>query len=178
VGKRTQAEAVRFEWDIEPFHRDHDRSVFSCGQPSLDAFLLAHVGQYEKRRFGKTYVAGPRGEKHVVGYYTLAAGNVAFDHLPPAASRKLPKHPVPVILLARLAVDRSVQRRGLGEDLLLDALARALTLSDSLGIHAIEVHALNDDAAAFYRKFGFVALIDRPLHLFLPLASVKDVFKQ
>ncbi len=177
MAKRAQADAVPFAWDIEPFHRDHQRSAFACGQPPLDAFLHAHANQYEKRRLGKTYVAVPRGEKRVLGYYTLAASSVAFDHLPPAATRKLPKHPVPVILLARLAVDRSVQGSGLGEDLLLDALARALTLSESLGIHAIEVHALNNDAAAFYKKYGFVTLVDRPLHLFLPLAAAKNALE-
>jgi hypothetical protein len=97
------------DWTVEPWDRDHDRSGFACGRPSLDDFLRARVSQYEKRRLGKTFVAVPRGQRRVIGYHTLAASAVAFEHLPSGAARGLPKHPVPVVLLARLAVDRSVQ---------------------------------------------------------------------
>ena len=161
------------DWAIEPLGKHHERAAFSCGKPTLDDFLRARVSQYERRRLGKTFVAVPAGEKRVLGYYTLAAGAVAFEHLPSAASRKLPKHPVPVVLLARLAVDRSSQGKGLGEGLLLDALQRSLDLSAGLGVHAVEVDALDDAAAAFYRKYGFTPLLDDPLHLYLPVATVE-----
>ena len=141
----------------------------------MDDFIRSRVSQYEKRRLGKTFVAVPRGEKRVIGYYTLAAGAVAFEQLPPDASRKLPKHPVPVVLLARLAVDRSAQGKGVGEGLLLDALRRTLDLSSELGVHAVEVDAQDDAAAAFYRKYGFTPLLDDPLHLYLPVSTVRDV---
>ena len=121
------------EWVIESFGKEHDRSRFSCGKPLLDDFIRTRVSQYEKRRLGKTFVAVPAGGKQVIGYYTLAAGAVALEHLPTDAARKLPKHPVPVVLLARLAVDRSTQGSGLGEGLLLDALQRSLDLSAELG---------------------------------------------
>lgn len=163
------------DWTVEPFGKDHDRSAFACGKPSLDDFLRARVSQYEKRRLGKTFVAVPAGEKRVIGYYTLSAGAVSFEHLPADAARKLPKHPVPVVLLARLAVDASAQGKGLGEGLLLDALQRALDLSAGLGVHAVEVDALDESAAAFYRKYGFTPLLDDPLHLYLPIATVEDV---
>ena len=163
------------DWIVEPFAADHERSGFTCGRPPLDDFIRARVSQYEKRRLGKTFVAVARGEKRVVGYYTLAAGAVAFEHLPSDASRKLPKHPVPVVLLARLAVDRSAQGRGVGEVLLLDALQRTLDLSSDLGVHAVEVDELDDAAAAYYRKYGFTPLLDDPLHLYLPVSTVKDV---
>jgi GNAT superfamily N-acetyltransferase len=114
-------------------------------------------------------------ENRVLGYYTLAAGAVAFEQLPSDAARKLPKHPVPVILLARLAVDQSTQGKGLGEELLLDAFQRALDLSSALGVHAVEVDALDDIAAAFYRRYGFTPLLDDPLHLYLPMATVETV---
>jgi GNAT superfamily N-acetyltransferase len=113
---------------IEPFDKaKHQRSSFCCGEPMLDEFIRAYVTQYEKRRLGKTFVA-VRAEdvRRVVGYYTLAAGAVAFAHLPQEVAKKLPKHPVPVILLARLAIDRTVQGQGLGEKLLVDALERGL----------------------------------------------------
>lgn len=153
------------DWTIEPFAKRHDRIAFTCGRPPLDDFIRTRVSQYEKRRLGKTFVAVPPGEKRVIGYYTLASGAVAFERMPADASRKLPRHPVPVVLLARLAVDQTAQGQGLGEGLLVDALQRTLNLSAELGVHAVEVDALDDTAAAFYRKYGFVPLLDEPLHL-------------
>lgn len=164
------------EWKIEPFASNHDRSNFSCGRPTLDEFLLGRVSQYEKRRIGKTFVAVPPEGNRVIGYYTLAAGAVYFENLPIETSRKLPKHPVPVVLLARLAVDQSMQGKGMGEGLLLDAIQRSLKLSGELGIHAVKVEALDSVAAGFYRKYGFIPLLDNPLHLFLPLSGVEPLF--
>ena len=163
------------DWIIEPFGKAHERSAFTCGKPSLDDFIRNRVGQYEKRRLGKTFVAVLEGEKRVLGDYTLAAGAVTIEQLPTEASRKLPRHPIPVILLARLAVDRSAQGKRLGEGLLLDALQRSLDLSGNLGTHAVEVHALDDSAAAFYVKYGFSPLLDNPKHLYLPLATIEKV---
>ena len=161
------------DWIIEPFGKVHDRSLFTCGKPSLDDFIHTLVSQFEKRRLGKTFVALPEGKTRVIGYYTLAAGAVSFERLPIEASRKLPKHPVPVILLARLAVDQSAQGKRLGEGLLLDALQRALDASGSLGAYAVEVHAIDDSAVAFYVKYGFAPLLDNPKHLYLPLATIE-----
>lgn len=165
------------DWIIEPFGKSHDRSAFTCGKPALDEFPRTRVSQYEKRRLGKTFVAVLQGEQRVRGYYTLAAGAVAFEHLPTVKSTKLPKHPVPVILLARLAVDQSAQGQRLGEKLLLDALQRALDLSDKLGAHAVEVDALDDSAIAFYVKYGFSPLLDNPRHLYLPMTTIDRVLK-
>ena len=100
---------------------------------------------------------------------------VKWKALPKTATRKLPRHPVPVVLLARLAVDRIAQGTRLGEGLLLDALQRALDLSSGLGVHAVEVHALDDRAADFYRKYGFIPLVDDPLHLYLPIVTTEQV---
>lgn len=164
-------------WIIQPFGNHHERASFSCGRPSLDNFIHVLVSQYEKRSLGRTFVATVPDETRVVGYYTLAAGAIAFAQLPADASRKLPKHPVPIVLLGRLAVDASAQGKRLGETLLLDALQRSLDLSDVLGIHAVEVNALDDLAAAFYRKYGFTPLLDNPLHLFLPMTIVERVLR-
>ena len=163
------------DWIIEPFGKAHDRSAFTCGKPSLDDFIRTRVSQYEKRRLGNTFVAVSEGKKQVIGYYTLAAGAVTFEHLPAAASRKLPKHSIPVILLARMAVDQSAQGKRLGEGLLIDALQRSLDLSGSLGAHAVAVDALDDSAVAFYVKYGFAPLLDSPQHLFLPVATIEKV---
>ena len=165
---------VVMDWVVEPFGKHHERAGFSCGKPALDDFIRARVSQYEKRRPGKDLRGCSEGRKNVLGYYTLAAGSVSVEHLPPSASRKLPKHPVPVILLARLAVDQSAQGMGLGEGLLLDALQRSLDLSAGLGVYAVEVKAIDDAAAKFYRKYAFAPLLDDPLHLFLPISTVES----
>ena len=162
-------------WIIEPFNKTHDRSTFTSGKPSLDDFIRTRVSQYEKRRLGKTFVAVHEGEKRVIGYYTIAAGAVLFEHLPTEASRKLLKHPIPVILLARLAVDQSAQGKRLGEGLLLDALQRSLDLSVNFGAHAVEVDTLDDSAVTFYAKYGIAQLLDSPKHLYLPLATIEKV---
>lgn len=164
------------DWRIERLGKNHDRGGFDCGKAPLDDFLRGLVSQYEKRNLGRTYVAGRPGEKRVLGYYTLASGAISFQNLPADAARKLPRHPVPVILLARLAVDRSAQGSGLGRALLVDALKRSLGLGDRLGIHAVEVDAIDAAAKAFYEKFGFVPLLDHAFHLYLPMATIKTAF--
>jgi GNAT superfamily N-acetyltransferase len=165
------------EWIIQPFGKHHERDSFSCGKPSLDDFIRLRLSQYEKRRLGKTFVAVRPDELRVLGYYTLAASSVSFATLPPEPSKQLPKHPVPVVLLARLAVDRSAQGMRLGEGLLLDALARCVELSKKLGVYAVEVDAIDESACQFYRKYGFVPLKDQPLHLFLPIVTVQSLLQ-
>ena len=163
---------------IERLERGHVRDAFSCGKPPLDEFILRLVSQYEKRNLGRTYVAVRPGEKQVLGYYTLASSAILFQNLPEPSARKLPRHPVPVILLARLAVDQSVQGQGWGEGHLVDALQRTLGLADKLGIHAVEVDAIDHQAKAFYEKYGFAPPLDNEFHLFLPIATVQAVIQR
>jgi GNAT superfamily N-acetyltransferase len=162
------------DWQIERLGRGHIRDVFSCGNHVLDEFIRRLVSQYEKRNLGRTYVAVRPGGKQVLGYYTLASSAIPFQNLPEPSARKLPGHPVPVVLLARLAVDQSVQRQGWGEGLLIDALLRGLGLAESLGIHAIEVDAIDQRAKAFYVNYGFEPLLDNEFHLFLPIATIRS----
>jgi GNAT superfamily N-acetyltransferase len=166
------------EFHIERFQKaKHERAGFDCGKPPLDEFLKSFVAQYERRRLGRTYVAVHATDPpKVSGYYTLAAGSVAFPQLPPETAMRLPRHAVPVVLLARLAVDRSAQGRGLGRTLLVDALQRALGLSESLGVFAVEVVAIDEDAAGFYSRFGFTPLLDSPRHLYMPIIAIEEAF--
>ncbi len=164
------------DWEIVPFGKQHERVAFTCGNASLDEFLHTRVSQYEKRKLGKTFVLVKSDEPAIRGFYTLAAGAISFEYLPAKSSKKLPKHPVPVVLLARLAVDVSVQGQRLGERLLLDALRRSLELSQKLGIHAVEVDAIDDAAAQFYARYGFISLNDDSHHLYLPIASIESIF--
>ncbi len=165
------------DWRIERLDRGHLREGYDCGKRSLNDFLRTLVSQYEKRSLGRTYVALQREDQRVLGYYTLASGSVEAESLPPNQARKLPRHAVPVVLLARLAVDRSAHGRGLGGLLLRDAMTRSLDLAEKLGIHAVVVDALDAQAKTFYERFGFKTLIDGEMRLFLPLSTIRSAIK-
>ncbi len=166
------------DWRIEPLNRTHERAGFDCEKPSLNDFLHTFVSQYEKRNLGRTYVACREGSPRVLAYYTLASGSVGAQSLPAKLGKKLPRHEIPVVLLARLAVDRSVRGSGLGGIMLRDAMIRALELSDKLGIHAVVVDALDAEARAFYEHFGFMTLTDNERRLFLPVGTIRAASKR
>ena len=153
------------DWIIEPLSKDHERADFSCGHASLDDFLKKYANQYARRKLGTTYVAIPRGQSRVLGYYTLAPSHFAFAHAPSELLKGLPKHPVPSLLLARLAVTQSEQGKGMGKHLLLDAFDRCLRVAREVAFRAIEVEAIDDEAAAFYMKYGFRPFPGNPHHL-------------
>ncbi|GIW88257.1 MAG: N-acetyltransferase [Isosphaeraceae bacterium] len=161
---------------IVRLERSHARDAFDSGVPSLDTFLRSLVSQYEKRNLGRTYVAVREHDPKVLGYYTIASGAVAFENLPTEGAKKLPRHPVPVVLIARLAVDRSAQGQRLGEKLLMDALARSVDISAKIGIYAVVVDAIDQKAKAFYEKYQFRSLVDSDLHLYLPIATASAAF--
>jgi GNAT superfamily N-acetyltransferase len=165
------------EWRIERLDHGHVREGFDCGKPWLNDFLHALVSQYERRNLGRTYVALQEGVQRVLGYCTLASGAITAEGMPAKQAKKLPGHAVPVVLLARLAVDRSVHGKGLGGFLLRDALTRSLDLSEKLGIHAVVVDALDDEAKAFYERFGFLPLRDDEMRLFLPVSTIRSAAK-
>ena len=159
-------------WRIERLTSLHQRSQFDSGVPSLDDFLRARAMQYERRNLARTYVLVQNAEWQVHGYYTLATGSLKPALLPARLARKLPQHPVPVVLLGRLAIDRHIQGQGLGRALLLDALARCAKYSLEIGMCLVEVHAIDEAARSFYERFGFQPLEDDWLHLYLPMELV------
>jgi len=161
---------------IEKLAKRHDRAAFACGIASLDDYLQRFASQNEKAGISQHFVAVPAaGAKRVLGYYALSAGSVTFEVIPDALKKRLPRYPIPVAHLGRLAVDQSAQGRGLGEGLLLDALARIRRVGDEVGIHAVEVVSINDAAKRFYLRYGFTALQDDPHHLYLPMAVVRKL---
>lgn len=160
--------------EIEPFSRTHNRIGFDCGKEPLNRFLLQQVTQYEKRNLGRTFVLVESGQTRVLGYYTLAAAQLTLDDLPEDQAKKLPRHPVPVILLGRLAVDQSLRGKGAGKMLLQDALRRCLSVAEQVGSFAVFVEAIDDEAANFYKKFGFRTLRDQPHKLFLTTATIQQ----
>lgn len=162
-------------WEIQRFDRSHDRTQFDCGVDQLNDWLRRQVSQFEKRDLSRAYVAVPRGQSRIEGYYAVSVHRVSHDVLPPDQAKGLPRLDVPVILLGRLAVDRRVQGRGLGALLLLDALARSVHVSVQVGVRAVEVDAIDDSARSFYLKYGFAPLADDPRHLFLPMHVIRKL---
>ncbi len=163
-------------WIIEKLHKRHDRAAFSCGVPGLDTYLHRFAGQNERTGISQHFVAvATTGDTKILGYYALSAASVAFDSIPEDLRKRLPRYPVPVAHLGRLAVDQSMQGQGLGEDLLIDALARIARVADDIGVHAVEVVAINKAARRFYLKYGFTPLADDEHHLYLPLSVVKKL---
>ena len=161
------------EWQIEPLSDDHERGAFSCGKAFLDVFLQTQAGQYARKDIGRTFVAVRAGARLVIGYYTLAASALDFLHLPPDLRKKLPKHPVPAILLGRLAVASSARGQGLGSELLLDASHRVLRIASEIGVFAVHTHAIDDEAKAFYTHLGFLPLLDQERHLIVPITTIR-----
>lgn len=158
---------------IEPLSKHHDRASFDCGEESLNTYLRRHARQNDERGLSRTFVAvEDEGGCAILGYYTLSNGSVSFEHLP---AERLPRYPVPTVLVARLAVDKSQQGRGLGKVLLLDALRRSERVSQEVGIFAVEVVALHEDARRFYLKYGFQPLEDDRLHLYLTLKAIRKL---
>lgn len=161
-------------WVVHPISEQHDRGQFDCGEPTLDQYLKQYARQNEEKGVSRTFVLVREGEQRVFGYYTLAGGQIDRDNLPAKAAKKLPKYPVPVVVLGRLAVDRTAQGEKLGRALLKDALHRALDVSKQVGCYAVYVVALNEKAAAFYRKFGFIPFVDDPFRLYLPVTTIQS----
>jgi GNAT superfamily N-acetyltransferase len=149
----------------------HDVSAFDCDVPALNKFLKQFALANQRAHSARTYVA-IRGER-VVGYYTLAAGSVRREETPARVAKGLAAHPVPVLLLARLAVDRGEKGKGLGRGLLKDALLRAAQAADIIGCRAVTVHAKDEAARAFYQRFGFEPSPTDRFRLFLLMKDIK-----
>lgn len=161
---------------IEPLTKAHNRSVFRCGINALDRYLSHQAGQDIKRRISRVFVAtAPNSPQKIVGFYTLSTLSIELTQLPEKIARKLPKHPIPAALIGRLAVEASAHGNGIGKRLLADAIKRTLSVSDQIAIYAMVVDAINEDAEAFYKKFGFLKLCDDHSKYFLPLKSILDV---
>ena len=155
---------------FSPLGKSHDRKSFDCGEQSLNEYLRQYANQNIKRRINKVFVASPpEAPQQVIGYYGLSAGSLDAGNLPEDLRKKLPRYPVPVVLLGRLAVAESHQGQGLGSILLVDALQRIVQASQVMAVYAVVVDALNARAAEFYQQFGFIPLPNQPLKLFLPM---------
>lgn len=170
-------------WRIEPLEkRTHDRDSFTCGKPELDDYLKQIARRAAEVGTGRTWVAidpatppHTAGRRPVLGYYTVAMHSVDVGVLPENRRAGLPRAQVPAALLGRLAVDMRHQGRGLGGFLLIDALRRISDAAEHVAAHAVVLDAIDDDAKRFYERYGFLELTDNRLHLFLPMASVRQL---
>lgn len=155
----------------------HDRDGFSCGIEALDNYLRRQARQDFKKRVSVAFVLTPDGIT-IAGYYTLSQYSVLLEEVPAEVARRLPRYPqVPATLLGRLAVHTRFRGRRLGELLLMDALKRALDGSRQVASAAVVVDAKNDAARAFYLRYGFLELPSRPDRLFLPMATIEQLFQ-
>lgn len=149
----------------------HDVSGFDCGNEALNRFLHRHALQNQRNQSARTYVA-LRGETQVIGYYSLAAASAEYETVPARLAKGLAKHPIPLTLLARLAVDQEAQGTGIGAGLLKDALKRFLQAQSIIAARALVVHAKDDQAVKFYQYFGFAPSPLDTYHLYL---MTKDI---
>ena len=155
---------------IEKLRRDHPVDGFTCGREDLDRFLIRFAFANQQAHAAQTYVG--LHDADIVGFYSLVVGEVAYGDPPERLTKGLARHPVPIMLLARLAVGTAWQGKGVGAGLLKDAMRRTLQAADIGGIRAFAVHAKDESARRFYGHFGFVNSPSDPLHLFLLMKDV------
>jgi GNAT superfamily N-acetyltransferase len=158
---------------IEKLQRHHAVDAFDCGRQALNRFLQQHALQSQQSGGAQTYVG--LVDQTVVGYHALAVGSVEQEHAPERVKKGLARHSIPIMILARLAVDRHWQNQGIGAALLKDAMLRTLQAADIAGIRALVVHARDDRARSFYEHFDFLPSPSDPLHLFMLLKDARRI---
>ncbi|CAN5903072.1 GNAT family N-acetyltransferase [soil metagenome] len=145
---------------------------FDCEVEILNRYLQKHAFQAQQGEGARTYVTFSL-DGNIAGYFTLAYGSVEHDKVPERVTKGLARHPIPVMLLARLAVDKRFKGQGLGKELMRDAMLRTLNAAEIAGLRAIVVDAKDDDAKAFYKHYGFEAFKNEPMRLSLILKDVR-----
>lgn len=161
--------------------RHHDAGAFCCGNEALDLWIKRYARQYARKDMGRTFVVCDAGANDIRAYYALAPGQINPGEVGAEFYKGLPRHPVPAVVLTRLAVDNSLKGQGVGAALLKDALGRAVAASDAIGGRVLVVHAIDAQAKAFYQRFGFVELPDADgagLHLYLRISDIRASIRE
>lgn len=158
-----------------PLSAAHDCESFDCGHPVLNEWLRRYALQNQRANAARTFVVCRKNR--VIGYYSLAVGAVDYSAASERVRKGLARHPVPVMILARLAVDGAHQGKKIGQSLLKDAVVRTLQAAEYAGIRAIFVQAKNERARRFYEQFGFEPSPLSTLQLMLMLKDVKGILK-
>jgi GNAT superfamily N-acetyltransferase len=161
---------------IEKLRRDHAVEGFDCGNEALNRFLFRYALQNQLAGSSQSYLA--MRDAQVAGFYTLTVGQVEYDAAPQRLIQGLAHYPVPIMLLARLAVDQHWQNQGVGSGLLKDAILRTLQAAEIAGIRAFAVHAKDEQARAFYEHFDFFPSPTDPLHLFRLVKDLRSLSDQ
>jgi GNAT superfamily N-acetyltransferase len=165
---------ARVAWHEEPIGRQHDRQAFDCGEEALNDFLRHHARKNHEMGGSKTFVAvADHNNTTILGFYSLSPASIAYARTPETVRRGLARYEVPAFRLARLAVDREAQGRGLGGQLLLAAGRRCLRAAAEVGGVALLIDAKNDKVAGWYASYGAIPLLDAPLTLLLPLKTIE-----
>jgi predicted GNAT family N-acyltransferase len=160
---------------IHPFDRIVDTTSFCCGQPALDEYIRRYAAQDVRRKVSRVFMATPKNDaEQLAGFFRLSAGSVACSELPASLAKKLPRYPVPVALIGRLAVAVTFQGQGLGAILLADACQKVAQASAVLAVTGIVVDAKDVATENFYRHFGFLDLPGKPGRLLLPANAFPD----
>jgi len=158
---------------IDKLRQDHAVDAFDCGNRGLNRFLQQHAFHSQLSGGSTTYVG--LADQTVIGYFTLTVGSVEHEKAPERVTKGLARHPIPIMLLARLAVDLHWQKKGVGSGLLKNALLRTVQAADIAGIRALVVHAKDSPAKGFYEQFDFLPSPSDPLHLFIILKDVRKI---
>jgi len=165
-------------WHEEPIRKKHDREAFDCGEEALNEFLRRYARKSHELGGAKTFLAIDDAEDAVLGFYSLSPASVAYARTPEVTRRGLARHDVPGFRLARLAVDRRFQGQGIGGQLLLAAGRRCLLASAEVGGVVLVIDAKNERVAEWYASYGALPLLDAPLTLLLPLATIDAALKK
>lgn len=159
---------------IEKLHRRHEVESFDCGEEALNRFLVRFALPNQMANASQTYI-GLSDDDAIVGFYTLVVGEVRYDEAPERLTKGLAKHPVPVMLLARLGVSKAWKSKRIDAGMLRDAVLRTLQVADIAGIRALVVHAKNDAARMFYERFDFQPSPTDPLHMFTLIKDLRNL---
>ncbi|EAT59627.1 GNAT family N-acetyltransferase [Chlorobium ferrooxidans] len=159
-------------FSVEKLTSAHAVEDFECGSKELDRFLARYALVNQRADSSATYVG--LSDKSIIGFYTLTVGKVNYDDAPDRLTKGLAHYPIPIMLLARLAVSKNRQNQGIGSGLLKDAMRRTIQAADIVGIRAIAAHAKDDQARQFYEHFDFISSPTDPYHLLLLLKDVRS----
>lgn len=159
--------------DPQPLDNEHRINGFDCGVGSLGIWLVKHARAAVGAGSARTYVVIDVEQDRVVGYHALSVASIEHSEATDRAQKGMPRNPIPTMLLARLAVDKTVQGKGIGAFLLRDAMTRAVSVAEQAGVRLLLVHAVNEEAGSFYEHFGFEASPTDPMNLQLLIKDIR-----
>lgn len=163
---------------IEPLSRKHDRAAFDCGVAELNAFLRATARQHGEKGLSRTFVLTENDKPTIIlGFFTLTLCEITAEHMPASYAAMYPRHSLPAVRLARLAISLRYQGKGYGTLLVAEAVNRTVFIADQAGSIGLFVDAKNNQARDFYKRYGFISLPGRDKTLFLPLKTLRAAMK-